>query len=94
MHIRRFEKMHADFVEICDRTYKMGTNSPFIVELLQSTPYTNVCIFMQCRLPKRVRCVSINPLLYFNEACTIINFVGNVGGLCRDGADLSDKCYL
>lgn len=88
--------MVVDFVEVLDGSNDMSTNMSFAVKSLHSSPYSAVSILFQFRFCWvecvhliLIRLLAIHPLLDFDDACPIVDFVGYVGGLCGDVANLS-----
>lgn len=81
----------------------MRAHMSSIVERLQTSPHPRPLILHQIVLRgfvagishiHRVVGFSIDPLLDFHGAGAIVEFVGDVCGLCADVADLADKGQL
>src|SRR4051794_18836494 len=93
--------MIIDLVVVGDRSNNMSTNVSFVVECFESAPHSAVCILDQfCfvhvfwPLWVRGRGIAVNPLFYFNRACPIIDFVGDIGSLRAGIPYLANKGYL
>jgi hypothetical protein len=91
VHVRSFQEVHADLVEISDGADNMGADMALVVKGLEATIDPDIGVLFQGGVGSVGRRVAVDPLLYFDEAGTIVEFVSNVCGLGGDGADLTDE---
>src|ERR1700722_796135 len=101
MYCGGFKEVIMDLVVVCDRSNDMSTNVSFAVECFESAPNSAICILDQfyfvhvfCVAWVRGSGITVNPLFYFNRACPIIDFVGDIGDLRADIPYLANKGYL
>ena len=94
----RIKEMVIDLVVIRNRSNHMRTNMFPVVESLQLAPYPTIPVFNQLwprviLVTRLIGCrhLAIVPLLDLDGTSAIIDFVGNVGGLGADVADLANK---
>jgi hypothetical protein len=94
MHSRRLQQVVINLVVISDRTDDVRRDVTLVVEGLQASEYAQVLAFLGLRLCGRAVRIAVDPLLYFDQAGSVVDFVGCVGGLAGDGVDLAYEGYL
>lgn len=83
--------MHVDLVEVGDGADDVGTDVALVVEGLEAAVDSHVGVLLKRRFSRLGGRVAVDPLLHFNEACAVVEFVGYICGLGGDGADLADE---
>ena len=94
MHSRRLKQMVVDLVAVCHRTDQVRGDVALAVEGLQTAPDAQVLPFFRLGLCVCLVGICVYPLLYFDYAGAVVDFVGCVCGLGGDGVDLADEGYL
>lgn len=91
MHVCRLQEVHSDFIKIGDGTDDVGADVLLVIEGLDAAPDPNISIICELYLLRVFWGVGVNPLFDINEASAIVEFVGYVGSLLGDIANLSDE---
>ncbi len=86
--------MHIYLVEVCNGTDNMSAHMAFIVEGLEAAIYSNIGVLLKGWFYTLSGRIAVDPLLYFDQACAVIEFVSYVCSLCGDRADLANKSDL
>ena len=94
MHSRRLKQMVVDLVAVCHRTDQVRGDVALAVEGLQTAEDAQVLSFFWLGFCVCLFGVGVYPLLYFDYAGAVVDFVGCVCGLGGDGVDLADEGYL
>jgi hypothetical protein len=94
MYSRSFEEVVIDFVEVGDGADEVCSDVAFVIEGLDAAKDAQVLSFFWERPYGRWVGVAVEPLLDFDDAGTVVDFKGCVGGLLLDGVDLADEGYL
>ncbi len=98
MHVCGFEKVVCDFHFIGDRANDVGADVALVVEGLEAAPDAGVVVFNEFWFLVFGGVVGggvdVDPLFYFDSAGAVVEFVGDVGGLGGDVADLADEGNL
>lgn len=81
------KEMVTNFVEVGDWVYNMGADVAPVVEFFELAPDMDVVSFFRRIFLQFWRRITVNPLLYFYNPGTIVNFVGCVRRLGRNCAD-------
>lgn len=98
MDCGRIQQVVVNLIVVRDRSDDMCANVFLIVEGLQLAPHSAIRVFDEFRF--RViavahlisgRHLTIVPLLDFDDACAIVNFVCDVCSLCTDVPNLADE---
>jgi hypothetical protein len=95
------KQMVVNLVVISDRSNNVCADMFLVIEGLQFAPDSAVTFFDELRFRSTFiahlvgqRHVTIVPLLHFNNASPVVDFVGDVGSLCADVSNLTDECDL
>lgn len=95
MHVRGLEQVVRDFHFVRNGADDVGADVAFVVKGLEAAPDAGVFVLDQfwfLRVGGVVGGgVDVDPLFYFDGAGAVVEFVGNVGGLGGDVADLADE---
>lgn len=102
VHEGRFEQVVRDFHLVGDRADDVGADVAAVVESFEPAPYARPLVLGQFRFGAEDAsgvvgagaAVCVNPLFHFNGAGAVVEFVGYIGGLSGDVADLTDKSEL
>jgi len=98
VHVCGFEKVVCDFHFIGDRANDVGADVALVVEGLEAAPDAGVVVFNEFWFLVFGGVVGggvdVDPLFYFDSAGAVVEFVGDVGGLGGDVADLADEGNL
>ena len=95
VHVCGFEEVVGYFHLVYYRPDNVGTDMAFVIESLQPAP--DACVFVLGKLRflrvggVRGGGVDVDPLFHLDGAGAVVEFVGDVGGLGADVADLADE---
>ena len=85
--------MIRDFVEINHGSDEMHGEVALAVVVLELAGHAHILAFGGEGSGVGGVGFGVGPLLDFDEAGAVVEFVGCVGGLLEDGLDLGDYCY-
>ncbi len=91
MDVRCFQQVHADLIEVSNRPNDVGPDMTLVIERLEAAIDSDVGVLLQERFASLGRRVAIDPLLYFDQASAVVEFVGYVCCLGGDGTDLANE---
>ena len=94
--------MVCDLHLVGDGADDVGAHMATVVEGFEPAPYACPLVLDQFRFSaegvggvvEAGGAVGVNPLFHFDGASAVVEFVGNVGSLGGDVADLADECEL